>query len=43
MKKSFLTFVVFAVFCFCASIGYAETKSAVKNQTELFVGASELP
>lgn len=42
MKKVFLLFA-FAVCFFTASTGYSETKNPIKNQTDVFVGASELP
>lgn len=43
MKKTIFTIAIFGALLFTASVGYAETKSPVKQQTEMFVQSCNLP
>ena len=43
MKKVFVCLALGIALCLTTVSGYAETKSPVKQQTELFVGSVEFP
>ncbi len=43
MKKVFICLALGIALSLTTVCGYAETKSPIKNQTDLFVGAVEFP